>query len=206
MRESILFASRLKNSPDVDHKAITEEVINKLLIEKCADNRPSRCSGGQLKRVLIACELVSKPNILILDEPTSGLDSVTTWQLVNLLIALTNSTEPVAVVITIHQPSARLFNLINQVYLMSCEGQCIYNGSPRTILQRFSEYGLECPAFTNPSDFALEVAANEHGRAKLLLLSTATQIEMMDIKENKFEIQSSKKFRTLDHIIILTER
>ncbi|CAG2176624.1 unnamed protein product, partial [Oppiella nova] len=130
VRESLMYASKLKNDPFVDHSGIVNDVIDKLMIQTCADNRPSRCSGGQLKRVLIGLELVSRPNILILDEPTTGLDSVTTWQLINTLIALTQQPEPVAVVLTIHQPSARLFNLFHAIYLLSADGQCIYNGSP----------------------------------------------------------------------------
>ena len=106
VRESLLFASKLKNETNADHNLIVDHVIDKLLIKKCADVKPYRCSGGQLKRVLIGIELVAKPNILILDEPTSGLDSVTTSQLINTLIELTQQSEPVSVVITIHQPSA----------------------------------------------------------------------------------------------------
>ena len=206
VREGIYYASRLKNAANTDHKALVDDVIERLLLQNCADNRPFNCSGGQLKRVLIAQELVSKPNILILDEPTSGLDSVTTWQLINLLVELTRQTEPVAVVITIHQPSARLFNLLDQIYLLSCEGQCIYNGPPNTMINMFNEYGLQCPQFTNPSDFALEVAAKEYGGAKLLTLSTIMKIEAMELPENKYPIKTNRKYRTLNDIIILTER
>ena len=206
VREALMYASKLKNDPIANHTALCEEVIHKLLLENCADNRPLDCSGGQLKRILIGLELVSKPNILILDEPTSGLDSVTTWQLINLLLELTHQTEPVAVVITIHQPSARLFNLLDQIYLLSCEGQCIYNGSPQSMNRYFSEYGLVCPQFTNPSDFAMEVAAKEHGGAKLLTLSTIMKIEAMEMPENKYPIKSNRNYRTLDDIRYLTER
>ena len=201
-----MFASRIKNDKDVDHETVVEEVIKRLMLEKCADNRPSRCSGGQLKRVLIACELVSRPNILILDEPTSGLDSVTTWQLINLLIDLTRQPEPQAIVLTIHQPSARLFNLLDMIYLMSCEGQCIYHGPPQAIVNKFKEYGLVCPNFTNPADFALEVAAKEHKGAILLTLSTVKKIEDMEMAVNKYEIKIVRHFRTLNNIILLTDR
>ena len=201
-----MFASRLKNGPIADHETLVEEVIKKLYLESCADNRPSRCSGGQLKRVLIACELVSKPNILILDEPTSGLDSVTTWQLINLLIDLSRQREPVAIVITIHQPSSRLFFMLDQIYLMSGDGHCIYHGRPRLMHVLFAQIGIHCPALTNPSDFALEVASKEHGAANLLKLTTIQKIESMAIKENKFEIRIIRKFRTAEHISILTER
>ena len=191
-----MYASKLKNESTANHKEICEDVLKKLMIEKCADNRPMDCSGGQLKRVLIGLELVSKPNILILDEPTSGLDSVTTWQLIKFLIKLTRQMEAVAVVITIHQPSARLFNLLDQIYLLSCEGQCIYNGPPIEMLFYFDEHGLECPPFTNPSDYALEVAAKEYGGAKLLTLSTVMKIKAMELSENKYQIKSIPKYRT----------
>ena len=54
------------------------------MISKIADtviggsaNAAANISGGQLKRVNIAVELVSltRPGVLLLDEPTAGLDA-----------------------------------------------------------------------------------------------------------------------------------
>ncbi|CAG2101500.1 unnamed protein product [Medioppia subpectinata] len=56
---------------------IVEELMSDLMISDTADNRVETCSGGEQKRIVIACELTShiKPNMLCIDEPTSGLDS-----------------------------------------------------------------------------------------------------------------------------------
>ncbi|CAG2100166.1 unnamed protein product, partial [Medioppia subpectinata] len=206
VRESLMFASKLKNDPVCDHKGIVADVIAKLNIQRCADNRPDRCSGGQLKRVLIALELVSRPNILILDEPTTGLDSVTTWQLITTLIELTQQPEPVAVVLTIHQPSARLFNLFDTIYLLSADGQCIYNGSPGKMRYTFSECGLNCPTFTNPSDFGLEVASKEHGVDRLVTLAAIVTNEAKQMPTNKYRIRIEREFNTKRCVYYLTIR
>lgn len=42
-------------------------------------------SGGQLKRVSIAAEVVKRPDLLMLDEPTTGLDYATETQILALL-------------------------------------------------------------------------------------------------------------------------
>jgi len=196
----------LKNGERVDHQLVVDNVINRLRIDDCANNRPVRCSGGQKKRISIALELVSKPNILILDEPTSGLDTVTTWQLISTLNELTKQTEPVAIIATIHQPSARLFNLFNAVYIMSYDGQCIYHGPPQRMLGLLSQYGLNCPNFHNPSDFILEVASNEHGIGKVMMLACLMRIEALDLKAHNNPIKPYHNFRTLSHIWILTRR
>lgn len=39
-----------------------------------ADTRTGRLSGGQLRRVGVACALVHEARVLLLDEPTAGMD------------------------------------------------------------------------------------------------------------------------------------
>jgi len=80
VRQTLLYASKLKNSRigiQLDHKKICEDLMNELLISDVSDNRVETCSGGERKRIAIACELTAhiKPNLLCIDEPTSGLDS-----------------------------------------------------------------------------------------------------------------------------------
>lgn len=60
------------------HSMIADNIMTMLGLEKAADVTAGAISGGQQKRLSIAQELVSKPNILMLDEPTSKLQ----WQCV----------------------------------------------------------------------------------------------------------------------------
>ena len=201
-----MFASKLTNDKRADHKSIVNEVINKLFIETCADVRPKRCSGGQLKRAIIGMELVANPNILILDEPTTGLDSVTTQRLIELLIALTQGSDPLAIILVIHQPSAKLFNLFNKIYLLSNKSECLYFGPPKDILDYFNQYGLKCPEFTNPADYAIELASGEHDHAKILALMLVNKINALDFSEEKFLIKSRRDQRIFNQVYHLTIR
>ena len=70
----------MKNSlieEDIDHKSNVENVMSELMISDVADSMTETCSGGELKRLAIAMELMTldKPNLILIDEPTTGLDS-----------------------------------------------------------------------------------------------------------------------------------
>ena len=132
VKETFLFASKLINvkDPNFDHNGIADKLILRFGLESITDTKAKSCSGGQRKRLSIALEIISKPNILILDEPTTGLDSPSCTHIVNIMRELVaNKQHPTAIVATIHQPSVAVFNSFNRTYVLSANGKCIYHGS-----------------------------------------------------------------------------
>ncbi|XP_047973904.1 ABC transporter G family member 9-like isoform X2 [Salvia hispanica] len=112
-------------------------------------------SGGERKRVSIGQEMLINPSLLFLDEPTSGLDSTTAQKIVSTLWELANGAR--TVVMTIHQPSSRLFYMFHKVLLMS-EGNPLYFGKGADVLTYFSSVGFSLSVAMNPADFLLDLA------------------------------------------------
>ncbi|MCP4605529.1 MAG: ATP-binding cassette domain-containing protein [Proteobacteria bacterium] len=92
-------------------------------------------SGGQRKRVNLAMELVTDPAILFLDEPTSGLSSSDAKSVMQVLKALTEKGR--TIVITIHQPSKEIYELMDNALILGVGGRLIYYGSVKDSYKRF---------------------------------------------------------------------
>ena len=105
------------------------------------------------KRTTIAVELVAKPSLIFLDEPTSGLDSQSAWAIVSFLRDLADSGQ--AIICTIHQPSAELFQVFDRLLLLRKGGQTVYFGdigpNSGTLISYFERNGAaQCGPEENP--------------------------------------------------------
>lgn len=115
-------------------------------------------SGGEKRRLSIALELVANPTIFFLDEPTSGLDEVTAAQCIRLLKNLAKQGK--TIVCTIHQPSATIFSLFDQIFVLA-KGQCVYQGGPKVLVPFLSHINLNCPTHHSPSDYIIELCDSD---------------------------------------------
>ncbi|KIX03509.1 uncharacterized protein Z518_07062 [Rhinocladiella mackenziei CBS 650.93] len=168
VREALRFSALLRQPREVpieDKYAYCETVIDLLEMRDIAGATIGKIGEGlnqeQRKRLTIGVELASKPELLMfLDEPTSGLDSGAAVNIVRFLRKLADAGQ--AILCTIHQPSAVLFEHFDELILLKSGGRVVYHGPLGHDFQELIRYfeengGRKCPPRANPAEYMLEV-------------------------------------------------
>ena len=174
VREALNFSALLrqpKSTPKKKKLDYVDEVIKVLEMDSYADAIVGVPGEGlnveQRKRLTIGVELAAKPALLLfLDEPTSGLDSQTAWSIVALLRKLANNGQ--AILCTIHQPSAVLFQEFNHLLFLVAGGKTVYFGEigqhSKTLTTYFERNGSRpCGKEENPAEWMLDVVGAAPG-------------------------------------------
>ncbi|USW51713.1 Putative AAA+ ATPase domain, CDR ABC transporter, ABC-2 type transporter, ABC-transporter [Septoria linicola] len=166
VREALRFSAVLRQpymTPLEEKYSYVEEIIALLEMEEIADAIIGSPEAGlaveQRKRVTIGVELAAKPELLLfLDEPTSGLDSQSAFNIVRFLRKLAGAGQ--AILCTIHQPNASLFENFDRLLLLQRGGQTVYFGDigkdATTLRGYFHKYGADCPPDANPAEWMLD--------------------------------------------------
>lgn len=139
-RRALRYSAELRFPSDTrraERNQRVDEVMTELGLARHADTRADRLSGGQLKRVNVALELLTKPSLLFLDEPTSGLDPGLDKSVMEQMRDLAHDGRTVIVV----THSVANLDACDRLLVLVPGGKVAYYGPPRDGLAYFGQPG-----------------------------------------------------------------
>ena len=169
VKETLDFQVELKMGADLKSKEkrdeLVQDLIDQLGLTKSANTivgnaKVRGLSGGERKRLSIACEMISSPPVIFLDEPTSGLDSYQAAQVIETLRRLADQGK--TIVSVIHQPSQHVFQLFDDLLLLS-EGRLMYFGEVSKVRLYMSDLGYECESEVGTAEHILDCVSRVVG-------------------------------------------
>jgi ABC-type multidrug transport system ATPase subunit len=171
--------------PEEERAARVERLLAALGLSRVAASRVGGArarglSGGERKRLAIACELIASPSLLFLDEPTTGLDAFQAGKVIDALRQLARERGH-TVVAVVHQPRSSIFASFDDLLLMAEGGRALYFGEAQSALEWFGRQGYRCPEHYNPAEFLADLAsvdtssptAEQASRARVAALAEA---------------------------------
>ena len=96
-------AVRKNAEPPAKLRARVDALAEAVGLKPYLHHKPDELSGGQRQRVAIARALITEPRLVLADEPTANLDSVTSEQIIDLMLEL-NRKNKVTFLFSTHDP------------------------------------------------------------------------------------------------------
>ncbi|KAM0889422.1 hypothetical protein ACQ4PT_027700 [Festuca glaucescens] len=191
VRETLSLAAELQ-LPDTMPPDRKEKYVNDLLFRLglvnsadsiVGDAKVRGISGGEKKRLALACELIASPSVIFADEPTTGLDAFQAEKVMETLRQLAEDGH--TVICSIHQPRGSVYIKFDDIVLLS-EGEVVYMGPAKEEpLTYFASLGYKCPDHENPAEFLADLISTDYSSAESVQSSQKRIENLVDEFANK---------------------
>ncbi len=138
----------------VDSKLI-ELGLNEIRHRLAGDQETKSLSGGQRRRLNAGMDMIGIADVYLFDEPTSGLSSKDSEHVLEMIRGLTHNK---ITLVSIHQPSSRLFHMFDKALLLDNGGRMAFFGTPTQMLEYFHEARKQEGIYTAAAPAACEGA------------------------------------------------
>ncbi|KAJ9163231.1 hypothetical protein P3X46_022922 [Hevea brasiliensis] len=172
VRETLSLAAELQ-LPEISSVEERDEFVNNLLFKlglvSCADSivgdaKVRGISGGEKKRLSLACELIASPSVIFADEPTTGLDAFQAERVMETLRQLAQDGH--TVICSIHQPRGSVYSKFDDIVLLT-EGALVYAGPAHDEpLAYFTKFRYRCSDHVNPAEFLADLISVDYSSAE----------------------------------------
>ena len=169
--ENLQFAAAIR-SPHLSRRDRMRRLESKLVELGLGERRDAvvgspvkkTLSGGERKRLNIGLDMIGMSDVYLFDEPTSGLSSKDSEHVIEIIRSMAHNK---IIIVTIHQPSSKLFQMFHKAVLLDKGGRLVFFGTPSEMLRYFAEaehqhqFGAElgaCPSCgTTRPEFIFDV-------------------------------------------------
>ena len=136
--EPVEFHSKLCDetlSQSQAHELATQELLDLGIAAEKHQNAAYTLSGGQLRRLSVACKAVMRPAVLCMDEPTSGLDHDAA-QNIGVMVHRLAKKNNMAIICSLQQPDVTLLRCFDRLVFMK-DGDVYVDGDEATCRAHF---------------------------------------------------------------------
>lgn len=139
VRDYLRYVAVIKGIRPAAAKKRVQELISRVGLNKAADRKMKRLSGGMKRRAGIAQAMLNDPKILVLDEPTAGLDPNERIRFRNLISELS---EERLVLLSTHIVSDIEY-IANEIWLMK-DGKLVQEGTANAVINSMPHKVWNC--------------------------------------------------------------